>query len=63
MNLAARAGRWSATHRKAATLGWLGFDAHRWHRPLVRNGSPRHRSALRRLDGIERVNHELLRSR
>ena len=37
--------------------------AHRRHRPLVRNGSRRHRSAPRRLDGIERVNHELLRSR
>jgi RND superfamily putative drug exporter len=25
MNLAARAGRWSATHRRAAILGWLAF--------------------------------------
>src|SRR3712207_9254621 len=24
-NLAARAGRWSATHRKTAILGWLAF--------------------------------------
>src|SRR3954452_22747650 len=24
-NLAARAGYWSATHRKAAIFGWLGF--------------------------------------
>src|SRR5215218_7845957 len=24
-NLAARAGHWSATHRKAAIFGWLGF--------------------------------------
>ncbi|MBV9424805.1 MAG: hypothetical protein JOZ98_17975, partial [Solirubrobacterales bacterium] len=24
-NLAARAGRWSAQHRKAAILGWLAF--------------------------------------
>ena len=27
MNLAARAGRWSAQHRKAAILGWFGFVA------------------------------------
>ena len=25
MNIAARAGRWSATHWKAATFGWLAF--------------------------------------
>ena len=24
-NIAARAGRWSARHRKAAVLGWLAF--------------------------------------
>ena len=24
-NLAARAGKWSAQHRRAAILGWLGF--------------------------------------
>ena len=24
-NLAARAGRWSASHRKTAILGWLAF--------------------------------------
>jgi uncharacterized membrane protein YdfJ with MMPL/SSD domain len=26
-NLAARAGQWSAQHRKAAILGWLAFVA------------------------------------
>ena len=26
-NLAARAGRWSAQHRKTAVLGWLAFVA------------------------------------
>ena len=34
MNLAARAGRWSARHRKAAILGWLDRLGHR------RRGSP-----------------------
>jgi len=27
MNLAARAGRWSAAHWKSATFGWLAFVA------------------------------------
>ena len=34
MNLAARAGRWSARHRKTAILGWLDRLGHR------RRGSP-----------------------
>ena len=66
-NLAARAGHWSATHRKAAIFGWLGFvvlavligqmarpeDDLRC-RPVQRRVGPRRAGAVRRRAEAER---------
>ena len=49
-NLAARAGRWSAQHRKTAVFGWLAFVVDRVrHRRHGRHQDPRSRGAGQRL--------------